>query len=134
MRTIEEVVLHVDGDNGSVELPIAIAADRNDHARLLELRMYFSTWPPTGRHAIRPPLLQPDPEVHEADIVGDYQRALALGDVEAVVACFEPDGYVREPAGGDYVHRGTDEQRALFTTDPRARPHRPLLSVRSNTR
>jgi hypothetical protein len=114
-RTIEEVVLHFDGDDGPVELPMAIAADRNDDARLLELRVYFSTWPLTGRHAIRPPLLQPDPEVHAADIVGDYQHALAAGDIESAVACFEPDGYVREPAGGDYVHRGTDEQRALYT-------------------
>jgi SnoaL-like domain len=115
-RTIEEVVLHLDGDSGPVVVPIAITADRNDNARLLELRVYFSTWPLNGRHAIRPPLLQPDPEVHEADIVGDYQRALAIGDVDATVACFEPDGYVREPAGGNYVHRGTAAQRALFTS------------------
>jgi hypothetical protein len=82
---------------------------------LIELRVYFSTWPLTGGHAVRPPLLQPDPGLQEADVVGDYQRALAAGDVEAAVACFEPEGYVREPAGGAYVHRGTDEQRALYT-------------------
>jgi len=114
-RTIEEVALHLDGDDGRVELPIAIATDRTDDARLLELRVYFSTWPLTSRHAVRPPLLQPDPEVHESDIVGEYQRALAAGDVEATVACFEPDGYIREPAGRAYVHRGTEAQRAVFT-------------------
>jgi hypothetical protein len=58
---------------------VAIVADRDLDARLLELRIYFSTWPLTGGHAIRPPLLQPDPEVHEADVVGEYQRALAAG-------------------------------------------------------
>ena len=46
--------------------------------------------------------------------MGDYQRALAAGDAEAIVAAFEPDASVREPAGGAYVHRGTDELRALF--------------------
>jgi SnoaL-like domain len=111
-RNVEEVVLHLDG---GVELPVAIAVDRAADARLIELRMYFSTWPLTGGHAIRTPLLQPDPALQEADVVGDYQRALAAGDVEAAVACFEPSGCVREPAGGSFVHRGTDEQRALYT-------------------
>ena len=113
-RGVEEVVLTLDGDQGRIELPVAVAADRDDDARIIELRVYFSTWPLTGGHAIRPPLLQPDPDVHEADVVGEYQRALAAGDVEATVAAFEPDAYVREPAGAAYVHRGQDELRALF--------------------
>ena len=75
---------------------------------------YFSTWPLTGGHAIRPPLLQPNPDVHESDVVGEYQRALAAGDVEAAVAAFEPNAYVRESAGGSYVHRGEDELRSLY--------------------
>lgn len=113
-RTIEEVVLRLDGDAGRVELPVAIVGDRDTGGRLAELRMYFSTWPLTGTHAIRPPVLQPDPHVHEAGVVGDYQRALAAGDVEAVLATFEQDGCVREPAGGAHLHRGTDELRALY--------------------
>jgi hypothetical protein len=113
-RGVEEVALHLDGDEGRVELPLALVADRDEDARIVELRIYFSGWPLTGGHAIRPPVLQPDPDVHGDGIVGDYQRALAAGDVEAVVAAFEPDGYVREPAGGRYVHQGTDELRALF--------------------
>jgi SnoaL-like domain len=52
--------------------------------------------------------------VHEADVVGDYQRALAASDAAAAVAAFEPDGYVRESAGGEYVHRGQDELRSLY--------------------
>jgi hypothetical protein len=115
-RGIEEVVLHIDGDDGRIELPLALAADRDEDARILELRVYFSTWPLTGGHAIRPPLLQPDPGLHEADVVGEYQRALAAGDVEAAVATFEPDGYMREPAGGEHIHRGADELRALYTS------------------
>lgn len=113
-RTVEEVVLRLDADSGRTELPVAIVADRDRDARIIELRVYFSTWPLTGGHAIRPPLLQVDPDVREADVVGDYQRALAAGDVEAAVACFEADGYVREPAGGDFIHRGEDAQRALY--------------------
>jgi hypothetical protein len=61
-----------------------------------------------------PPLLQPDPRLRETDVVAEYQRALAVGDVDAVVAAFEPDGYAREPAGGKYVHSGPDGLRAFY--------------------
>ena len=46
--------------------------------------------------------------------MAEYQRALAAGDVDAIVAAFEPDGYAREPAGGQYVHRGPDGLRAFY--------------------
>ncbi|MFJ3405952.1 nuclear transport factor 2 family protein [Promicromonospora sp. NPDC090134] len=114
-RTVEEVVLWYDVGQRRVGLPVAIVTERSD-AGLHELRMYFSTWPITGSHANRPPLLQPDEKATEPDVVGEYQRALAAGDVEATVAAFEPDATVREPAGGQYVHRGTQELRALFTS------------------
>jgi len=113
-RRIEEVVLHLDGHDGRVQLPVAVVADRDGDAGITEMRIYFSSWPLTGGHAIRPPLLQPDPELREPGVAGAYQRALAAGDVEAVMATFEPAAYVREPAGGAHTHRGTDELRALY--------------------
>ena len=113
-RGVEEAVLNVDGDVGRVGLPVAVAADRDEAARIVELRVYFSSWPLTGGHAIRPPVLQQDPDAQVAGVVGRYQRALATGDAAAAVAAFEPDAYVREPAGGTYVHRGHDQLRALY--------------------
>jgi ketosteroid isomerase-like protein len=113
-RGFEEVVLHLDGEHGRVDLPVAIVAEHHSEGRLDELRVYYSGWPLTGRHAIRPPLLQPDPDVRVSDVVADYQGALAAGDADAVVAAFEPDAYAREPAGGPYVHRGTDGLRAFY--------------------
>ncbi len=113
-RGIEETVLTLDGEHSRVELPVAIAADRDGNARIVELRVYYGSWPLTGRHTNRPPLLQPDPDLQVPDVVGEYEWALAAGDVEAVVAAFEPDAYVREPAGGAYVHRGHDELVALY--------------------
>ena len=113
-RGFEEVVLHLDGETGRVDLPVAIVADRQSDGRIDELRIYSSSWPLTGRHANRPPLLQPDPELRESDVVAEYQRALTAGDVDAIVAAFEPDGYAREPAGGQYIHRGPDRVRAFY--------------------
>ena len=110
----EEVILHVDARGGRVGIPVAIVADKQPDGRIEELRVYFSSWPLTGRHVNRAPLLQPDPLLIEEDVVGDYQRALAAGDVDAVLAAFEPDAYAREPAGEPYVHRGHDELRRFY--------------------
>jgi hypothetical protein len=58
------------------------------------------------------PLLQPDPDLHEADVVGEYQRALAAGRRRSHLAAFESDA--TSAAGGAYVHRGRDELVALY--------------------
>jgi hypothetical protein len=113
-RGVEELILHADTDDGRIELPVAVASDHDEHGRIVEQRMYFSSWPLTGRHAIRPPVLQPRTGLAVPDVVGDYQRALAAGDADAVMAAFEPDASVREPAGRAYTHRGADELRALY--------------------
>jgi limonene-1,2-epoxide hydrolase len=113
-RAVDELVLHVDGDAGPVDLPMALAADVGPHAHMKELRIYFSRWPLSGVRGVRPPLLQPDPDLRAPDVVGEYHRALAAGDVDAVVEAFEPDGYVREPSGRASTHRGTEELRAFY--------------------
>jgi len=110
-RGFEEVILHLDG---GVDLPVALVADHRSGGSLDELRLYYTSWPLRGRHAIRPPLLQPDPHLRESDVVAEYQRALAAGDADAIAATFEPDGYAREPAGGRHVHRGADGLRAFY--------------------
>jgi ketosteroid isomerase-like protein len=110
----EEEVLHIDAKTGRVDLPHAIVADHRPDGRLEELRIYFSSWPRTGRHMHRPPLLQPAPALQESDVVGEYQRALAAGDVDAIIDTFEPDAYAREPAGSEHVHRGHDGLRTFY--------------------
>lgn len=107
-RGVDEVVLDVDG----ASLPVATAAEHAEDGRIGELRLYCSSWPLAGRHANRPPLLQPDPDLELPDVVGEYHHALAAGDVEAAVAAFTPDGYVREPGGDAYRHVGPDALRA----------------------
>jgi len=113
-RGFEEVVLHLDGGDGRIDLPVAIVAEHRSGRELEEVRIYYSSWPLFGRHAVRPPVLQADPDLGESDVVGDYQRALGDGDVDAVLAAFEPDAYAREPAGSRFVHRGRDGLRAFY--------------------
>ncbi len=78
-RGFEEVVLHLDGDQGRVEVPFAIVADHPSDARLAQLRLYYSSRLLTGRHANRSPLLRPDPDLREPEVVAEYRRSLAAG-------------------------------------------------------
>lgn len=100
---------------------LVIVSDRQSDGRIDELRIYYSSWPLTGRHVHRAPLMQPDPQLRTSDIVADYQRALAACDVDGIVAAFEPGGYVREVAGGHLIHRGHDAlglfYERLFSND-----------------
>jgi ketosteroid isomerase-like protein len=113
-RGFEEVILHLHGESGPVDLPVAIVADRRRRGRIQELRIYYSGWQLTGAHINRPPLLQPDPALRPPDYVTAYLSALAAGDVDAIVDAFEPDGYAREPAGGPYVHQGHEQLRVFY--------------------
>ncbi len=110
----EEVVLHLDSDDGPVDLPIAVVADRRHDGRIDEVRIYFSSRTLTGLHANRPPLLQPDPGVAASDVVDEYLRAFAAGDVGAIVAAFEPDGYASGAGGDDRIHRGPDALNTFY--------------------
>jgi hypothetical protein len=97
-RTVEEVVLNLLTDDGRrVELPVAVVSDRNADRTLKVIRVFHSTWPLPGEHRLRPPLLPADPGLHAEGTPGAYQRALAEGDLEGILATFEPDGYAREP-------------------------------------
>lgn len=115
-RTVAEQDLHLTIDGRDVHLPTAIVAERHDDPRLERLTVYYSTWPLTGEHAVRAPVLEVDPELEAPDVVGSYELALAQGNLQAVMACFEADAYVREPAGDGYLHRGEDAIRDFYLT------------------
>lgn len=113
-RSAGEAILRVSGEDGPVDLPVAVVNDKRSDGTMEEVRVYYSGWQLTGRHTNRPPLLQPGPEVRESDVVGDYQRALAAGDLDAILASFEGGGYAREPAGSEYLHRGSEGLREFY--------------------
>jgi hypothetical protein len=115
-RTVEEMVLHLLADDGGrVELPVAIVSDRNPDRTVKAIRVYHSIWPLTGGHRVREPLLPRDPNMVVPDVVGEYQRALAAGDLEAMMATYEEDAYAREPSGGEYVYRGKEKLREVYS-------------------
>jgi len=116
-RSVVEALLHLRLPAGQAELPIAVVGVPVYGGQVSALRVYHSQWPLFGRHAVRPPLLARhlgSAHQHLSDIVAAYQQALAAGDLEAIVNTFEPDGYFREPAGGEYLYRGQARLREFM--------------------
>lgn len=100
-----EYVLAMTRHGTDVELPWHVIAELTGD-RITALRMYHSTYPLTGEHLVRAPLVSPDPDLEPAAPIDAYEAAMAAGDPEALDALFEPDGYVREPAGPEFKHQG----------------------------
>ncbi len=108
-RTVFEALLHLRLPEHVIALPVAIVGEYAANQRVRAIRVYHSLWPLHGAHRVRAPLLARDPTLHVTDVIAEYQDALAAGDVEAIVRAFEPDGYFREPAGGDYIFHGREK-------------------------
>lgn len=104
----------------AIDLPLHLVAEL-DGEQICALRAYHSTYPLAGEHIIRQPLVSADVDLEPASPIGAYEAAMAAGDAEALDALFEPDGYVREPAGAAFKHSGAarmDFYRPAFSGGP----------------
>lgn len=115
-RGVLEFELSLDVGGRPVDLPVAMAVDGfADRPGLGQARIYHSTWPLSGSHRVRPPLLAADPKLVPPDVLGRYQAALAKGDAEGLLKTFAPTGYARQPSGAAYVSRGLHELQRFYT-------------------
>ena len=112
-RAVVELLAHLAGDGATLTWPVAVVAESPDD-RSVVFRTYCSQWPVDGQRHLRPPILGMG-DAHPGDVVGRYQAALDVGDAEAILDTFTPDGYFREPVGSHSTHRGTPELRSFFT-------------------
>jgi len=107
-RIIHEFTLWLTIDGQECELPAMLIAEIDGDC-IRDLRIYHSTWPLNGRHAVRHAVLHSYHLAEEpAEPVLTYHRALEAGDAIAADGVFEPDGWVREPAGSAYTHAGAE--------------------------
>ncbi len=114
-RTVCETLLHLQLPCQQVALPVAVVGELAADQRLRAIRVYHSLWPLIGAHNVRPPLLSHDPSLSLSDVIAEYQQALFAGDIPGIVNTFEPDGYFREPAGGEYIYRGREKLVEFMT-------------------
>ena len=97
-RDVTEGVLGLAFESKTVELPIAVVAERR-RSREIELRLYYSTQPIKGTSALRSPLVAEDAALVLPTGIEDHLAALAKGDVDALLAGFDADGSMREARG-----------------------------------
>ncbi len=112
-REVQEWVVNLDLGEDGWNLPVAVVLDGAPGA-LRAIRVYHSMWPLIGSHQVRPPILSRDPAIVLEGAPADYQRALAAGDVEGILASYEPDATTREPSGGPYSYTGADNIRRVY--------------------
>lgn len=110
-RDVTEGTLGLTFDGKRVSVPVAVVAERRPE-REVELRLYYSTKPINGAHAVRSPLLPQDDQVLVPPPVASHLDALARGNVAALVASFENGGVLRDPQGGS--HHKTDDGGTLL--------------------
>lgn len=106
-RDVTEGTLGLTFEGKRVTVPVAIVAERRPE-REVELRLYYSTKPINGTHAVRSPLLPQDDQVLVPPPVAAHLDALSRGNVAAVVASFENGGVARDPEGGSH-HKTEDD-------------------------
>jgi SnoaL-like domain len=112
-RAVVELLAHWPQDGVALAWPVAVVAESHDDLSVV-FRTYCSQFPVDGQRHLRPPILGPG-SAQPGGVVGRYQAALEAGDTDAIVGLFMPDGYLREPIGSPYTHRGTAELRSFFT-------------------
>ncbi len=115
IRSVFECLLYLQQGGKEIELPLAAVGDHVSATQLSALRIYHSLWPLFEAHRVRPPLLSLDPSIHLSDVIAEYQHALKVGDIPGIVGTFEPDGYFREPAGGEWFYQGRTRLNEIMT-------------------
>jgi hypothetical protein len=100
-RDVTEGSLSLTFEGRRVTVPVAIVAERRPE-REIEIRLYYSTKPIKGTHAVRSPLLPKNDEVAVPPPVAAQLGALARGDIGGIVAAFENGAALRDAAGQSY--------------------------------
>ncbi len=114
-RRIAEFVLYLDKLDPKVDLPVAVVADLEAEGWTW-IRVYHSTWPLNGKHLLRSPLLKQSDHLEEPRIIQQYMEAIGPNpSVEAVLALFEANAYVREPSGSQYKYEGPEAREKFYT-------------------
>ncbi len=113
-RVVVELVLFLSVEGQQIDLPVAIVADREGEA-MSAVRIYHSTWPLTGQHRVRAPIVdKPVNKLEEPAVIEAYMKGLGTPDKALLLSLFTDDGYAREPSGARYKHAGPEGLRQFY--------------------
>ena len=101
-RDVTEGTLLLTEGGRRVSVPVAVVAERRKE-REVEVRLYYSTKPINGTHAVRSPLLPQDDRIAVPPPVAAHLAALASGSVASIVDSFEVGATLRDPGGSRYT-------------------------------
>jgi hypothetical protein len=113
-RVVIELNIFYDKGEKTVELPFVIVLDIENNI-IINIRIYHSTWPTTGKHSVIKPLLKPDDNLIEPEIITEYMKGLKNADKDLVLSLFEEDAYVQEPSGSKYKHTGKSGRNNFYS-------------------
>ncbi len=112
-RIVAEILLYFQHRGETMDLPVSLVADLHGEG-VSSIRIYYSTWPLTGKHIIRAPIIKPVKGLEEPEIIREYMAGIAKPDKKAVLSLFAEEAYVREPSGSIYKHSGIDGLRKFY--------------------
>jgi hypothetical protein len=117
-RAAAEFEVTVRSDAGARVLPVAMVVDAESD-RGPVARVYLSMWTVTGERIPRARLVSrasdsPLPCHVPPTVVADYVAALAAGDVERCISCYEPDGALQGGGGPAHAIRGVEQLRPAY--------------------
>lgn len=107
-RIVSEQVIDLELNGVASDLPVVVVAQLEGKL-ISEFRIYHSTWPLTGNHILRSPIIdQTAGSDDEPEAVQKYMKALKEADIAAVLKLFTKDAYVRQPSGDKYRSSGAN--------------------------
>ena len=83
-RIVAEFVLYLGHAGETIDLPVAVVADLVEGG-ISAVQVYHSTWPLTGEHTIRAPLLEPAEGLEEPEIIDLDEAYRAMGLIRRIV-------------------------------------------------
>jgi hypothetical protein len=105
-RDVAEGTLTLAIETRTVLLPVAVVSERRK-SREVELRLYYATGTLRTDPVIQRGQLVPlDDELSLPRMVADHVAALRKGDIDALLACFESEGLVRDARGLEHRKAG----------------------------
>jgi hypothetical protein len=104
-RIIIEFVIFYNKGIEVIELPIVAVLDIDNNS-IISIRIYHSTWPINKSHSVIKPILEPEHDLDEPDIIKLYMQGIKNADKEFVLSLFEERAYIQEPSGSKFIHKG----------------------------